>query len=68
MSEDDIVDLVAGKTVYGIKLNKNFRRELKFAIKRETKTDVIEAMITDYIYGSNAHEKKLGMKNKNQNI
>lgn len=66
MSEEDIVDLVTGKSVFGVKLDKNQRREVKWAIKRDETTDVIEAMLMSYVYGENYN--KLGNKQKNQNV
>lgn len=67
MSEEDILDLVKGKTVLGIKLDKAQRQELKFAIKRDEDTDRILEMIESYVYGTRGTKyEKFGKMNKNQ--
>jgi len=65
MDEGDILDLVAGKVVLGVKLNKLQRREIKFAIKRDEDTAVIEVMLTEFIYGVKKEVLVLGNKQKN---
>lgn len=41
MTEDDLLDLIEGKLVGGLKLKKDQRKELKFAMKRgETVEDI----------------------------
>ena len=52
LAQEDILDLVKGKTVLGIKLDKEQRQLLKFAIKRDESTDAILLMIEEYVYGT----------------
>ena len=49
LSQDDIINLVMGKHINGIKLEKNERRELKHAIKRDADGDEIGGMLASYI-------------------
>jgi large subunit GTPase 1 len=65
MDENDILDLVAGKVVLGVKLNKPQRRDIKFAIKRDEPTSVIEIMLTEFIYGVKKEVLKLDDKTRN---
>jgi large subunit GTPase 1 len=65
MDENDILDLVAGKVVLGVKLNKPQRRDIKFAIKRDEPTDVIVVMLTEFIYGVKKEVLKLDDKTRN---
>ena len=51
LNENDILDLVKGKTVLGMKLDKEQRQQLKFAIKRDEPTESILTMIEEYVYG-----------------
>ena len=39
---DDILDLIDGKVVHGIKLPKEAKRELKFAVKRGETLEMIK--------------------------
>jgi len=66
LSEEDILDLVKGKTVLGLKLDKEQRQQLKFAIKRDEETDKILMMIEEYVYGRRA-TKYEGFETKNKN-
>lgn len=49
LEQDDVFDLVMGKKVNGIKLDKETRRELKFAIKRDANSEEILAILTSFI-------------------
>lgn len=57
MQEEDIVDLIAGKVIYGVKLNKDQKRQLKWAIKRDETTDAIEKMLYEFIYGESLYDR-----------
>lgn len=49
LSQEDVIDLVMGKKVNGIKLDKMQRRELKFAIKRDAETDEIASILSSFL-------------------
>lgn len=49
MTQEDVFDLVMGKKVKGLKLDKVQRRELKFAIKRDADTDEIMGLIASFL-------------------
>lgn len=51
LGQDDVLDLVMGKKVKGIKLDKLQRRELKFAIKRDADTDEIFSILASFLGG-----------------
>lgn len=59
LNQDDVMDLVMGKKVQGIKLDKNQKRELKFAIKRDADTDEIASILATF-FGRN---RKAGFMN-----
>lgn len=50
MDENDIVELIEGKTVEGIKLQKGERRELKFLVKGDAKTEQIVALLKSFLF------------------
>jgi len=63
--QQDVMDLVTGKLVNGIKLDKNKRREIKFAIKRDAESEEIFMMLDKFINGEKTrglNEKKKGTK------
>lgn len=49
LTQDDVINLVMGKNVNGIKLDKFQRRELKFAIKRDAESDEIAAILGSFL-------------------
>lgn len=49
LGQEDVIDLVMGKKVQGIKLDKFQRRELKFAIKRDAETEEIMGMLAGFV-------------------
>jgi len=61
LSQDDVIDLVMGKNVNGIKLDKFQRRELKFAIKRDAESDEIAAMLGSFL-GKTGQSKVINTK------
>lgn len=58
LSQDDVIDLVMGKNVKGIKLDKMQRRELKFAIKRDADSEEIASILGSFI-STKGHGKKV---------
>ena len=58
LSQDDVIDLVMGKNVKGIKLDKMQRRELKFAIKRDADSEEIAIILGSFI-STKGHGKKV---------
>lgn len=59
LTQDEVMDLVMGKKVQGIKLDKGQKRELKFAIKRDADTDEIASILATF-FGRN---RKAGFMN-----
>lgn len=51
LDQDNVISLVTGKRVYGYKLNKNQRRELKWAIKRDEDSEFIFKMLDLFLNG-----------------
>lgn len=49
MTQDDVFDLVTGKQVKGVKLDKLQRREIKFAIKRDADTEEIMSLLGSFL-------------------
>jgi hypothetical protein len=49
LNQEDVIDLVMGKKVKGIKLDKLERRELKFAIKRDAETEEIASILAGFL-------------------
>lgn len=49
LNQEDVLDLVMGKKVKGIKLDKLQRRELKFAIKRDAESDEIAGILASFL-------------------
>jgi hypothetical protein len=50
LSQEDVIELVMGKKIQGIKLDKIQRREMKFAIKRDAPSEEIWGML-GFIFG-----------------
>lgn len=51
LNQDEIIGLIKGDRVQGAKLEKNDRRELKFAIKRDTETHELLEMLDGMLNG-----------------
>lgn len=57
---EDILDLIDGKTVNGIKLPKELKRELKFAVKRGETLETIKAKyLTEGKVVTSGHQKMI---------
>ena len=51
LSQDDVIGLVSGLKINGIKLDKMQRRELKFLIKRDAPSEAIWGMLGSFLKG-----------------
>jgi hypothetical protein len=51
LSQEDVIELVMGKKIQGIKLDKIQRREMKFAIKRDAPSEEIWGMLGSFLGG-----------------
>jgi large subunit GTPase 1 len=58
LGEDDLLDIIEGKRVEGLKITKEMRKEIKFAMKRGAKLDDIRKLLL----GSAAYEHKTLIK------
>ena len=63
LSQENVIDLVMGKKVNGIKLDKNQKRELKFAIKRDADSEEIYGILAS-VLGANLPSLKGGISTK----
>lgn len=50
LTENDLFELLKGKTVMGLKLNKDVKRELKFAIKQNKDIEELESIIKKSLF------------------
>jgi hypothetical protein len=49
LTQDDIIKLIMGTKINGVRLDKLQRRELKFAIKRDASSEEIEVLLSSYL-------------------
>lgn len=64
LTDDNVLDLLEGKKVNGIKFDKNLRREVKHAIKRQEDIDVLDILCRDGVTVNNVKLNNSSMTGK----